>query len=142
MSKLIKGSGPVPAKGMIVGMNPGKTEVAFGKPFVGRSGKLLDRLLKYVGLEREHLYLTNIYKSGTEDDRAPTKKEIQSHFELLREEINRVQPEIILAMGDAALHALTGLKGITRSRGRLLALLPDYGYYLSSIWDFPSVSRT
>lgn len=138
MSEFIQPSGPTTARIMIVGEYPGDAELARGMPFVGMAGQELDRMLKEAGIYRSQCFVTNVVRErvpGGDIDNliAPRKAAITSaHVEfqgkhcrrpvidgisLLRQEIATVQPNVIIALGNLALWALTGQSGITSWRG-------------------------
>jgi DNA polymerase len=73
----VPGEGPRNAKIMLVGQNPGKEEVKQGRPFVGRSGKYLDKVLRENYLERKKLFITSVVKQTTPGNRKPTAQEIR-----------------------------------------------------------------
>ncbi|MBD3191835.1 MAG: uracil-DNA glycosylase [Candidatus Heimdallarchaeota archaeon] len=98
----VLGEGAKNAQAMIVGQNPGKTEEKEGRPFIGRSGKFLDKIFEKHSLNREELYITNVVKHKTPNNRKPTKKEIKACMPYLLEEINLVQPEIVVLLGNVA----------------------------------------
>lgn len=112
---------------MVIAQNPGATEVAFGRPLVGPSGRLFESLLVAVGLDRATLFLTNVYKYGTEDNREPTPEELNDGIDELRSEIQSVGARYILALGNVATRHLTGRGEITKLRGELLSLRSSYG---------------
>jgi DNA polymerase len=96
--------GPTDAKIMLIGQNPGREEVKTGRPFVGRSGKYLDKVLKKHGLDRNQLYITPVVKEPTPNNRKPTAQEIAHWMPVLENEIKKIRPEIILLMGRVAWH--------------------------------------
>lgn len=112
---MVPGSGPSPARGMIVGEAPGRKEVEQGAPFVGDSGKLLDVVLASVGVPRSEVYVTNVVKElplGSEGKiRKPYAEEIEAWRHILEGEIESVAPASILALGRTAFEALTGAVG-------------------------------
>lgn len=87
-----------------VGEAPGSREDAEGRPFVGPSGALLNRLLEAMGLAREAVYITNTVKCRPEDNRTPTADEIQACGGFLDEELLGVKPAAIVALGATAAH--------------------------------------
>ena len=109
---MVPGEGPQPATGMIVGEAPGREEVEQGRPFVGRSGKLLETALRAVGVTRESVYVTNIVKELPLDSddkiRRPTQEEIDAWMPILQSEIESTAPAAILALGRTAARTLTG----------------------------------
>lgn len=109
------GEGPQPACGMIVGEAPGREEIEQGRPFVGRSGKLLYTALRSVGIDRADIYVTNVVKElpldSDERIRRPYPDEIEAWGPILSGEIEATAPAAILALGRTAANALTGLSG-------------------------------
>src|SRR5690606_25203552 len=87
------GKGPKRRDVMIIGEAPGHREDDSGKPFVGRSGQLLMKLLKQVGWEREDVYITNAVKCRPLENRTPKKKEIEACKVYLEDEIETVKPK-------------------------------------------------
>ncbi len=107
------------ARIMIVGEGPGYHEDQSGVPFVGRSGQLLNKMLAAVQLERERdVYIANVVKCRPPDNRKPTVAEMQACFDYLKQQIEWVQPRILVLTGATALQGVTGIKKpISRSRG-------------------------
>lgn len=97
--------GPENARTMLVGQNPGQEEVKQGRPFVGRSGKYLNKVLKNNALIREQLYITALVKAPTPGNRKPYAFEIAFWLPCLEWEIKTINPEIILLMGRVAWQA-------------------------------------
>ncbi len=87
---------------MLVGQNPGVEEDEVGRPFVGRAGKYLTRVLAENGLKREDLFITNIVKHKTPKNRKPYADEIAACLPYLMEQINIIKPKKIVLMGVAA----------------------------------------
>src|SRR6476646_5430031 len=108
MTKLVQGYGPVPCDVMLIGEAPGAEEEQEGRPFVGKSGQLLQRALQDAGLSYEQVYITNVYKHRPPDNRTPTQEEIFEHWPMLVDELQAVQPKYILLMGATALFAFSG----------------------------------
>ncbi len=111
---------------MVIGEGPGEDEDAQGRPFVGRSGRLVDSLLKQAGLPRETLWVTNIVKSrpiavenGQVKNRPPNTKEIKACEIWWRNEVLLLKPKIILCLGATSAKTVTANKGfqITKDRG-------------------------
>ncbi|MFW2540997.1 uracil-DNA glycosylase [Primorskyibacter sp. 2E107] len=106
------------ARVMIVGEAPGRDEDRQGKPFVGKAGQLLDRMLSAIGLSRsESVYITNVMPWRPPQNREPRPEEIAMMLPFLRKHIALVQPEVLLVMGNISCQALLGKRGITRLRG-------------------------
>src|SRR5438128_522385 len=92
---------------MIVGEAPGRTEIKQGSPFVGPSGARLNGELAGHGWTRDAIYITNAFKGDVgPGDPDPTDEQLNDHFEILIDEIGRVQPKIIMAVGRFAARAL------------------------------------
>lgn len=104
---------------VLVGEAPGANEVEEGEPFVGRAGKKLDKLLREIGVEREELYITNLVKIRPPDNRNPHKDEIEAWNPLLEKEIEQVNPELVLTLGNFPSKELIDTnKGITSINGQ------------------------
>ena len=115
---IVFGEGEPDAKLMIVGEAPGQDEDEQGRPFVGRSGQLLDRILDSVGLHRDDIYVTNMVKYRPPGNRNPTPQEIQISEPLLLEQIKLVQPQVIATLGNVPTQYFIGTKdGITKTHG-------------------------
>lgn len=114
---MVPGEGPQPALGMIVGEAPGKQEVAEGRPFVGKSGKLLETALRAFGVSRnDEVYITNVVKEMSTDSqgkiRRPYSEEIEAWEAVLDGEIENTAPAAILTLGRVAAEALTGYQDV------------------------------
>jgi DNA polymerase len=105
---------------MIVGEGPGQNEDEQGKPFVGKSGQLLDKILESVNLSAEQdVFICNVVKCRPPENRTPTTDEAEACKGYLMEQIRLVNPKIILLTGATALKGLLGIKqGITKVRGQ------------------------
>ncbi len=87
---------------VIIGEAPGRDEDKEGEPFVGRAGKLLDKILDAINFEREEVYITNILKSRPPRNRNPHQEEIDAHLPILYKQLALIRPKIILAVGKVA----------------------------------------
>ena len=105
---------------MLIGEAPGAEEEKKGQPFLGAAGRILDQALVEAGLRREQVYISNVVKCRPPANRTPHKKEADACLTYLLEEIETIRPAIVVALGNAPLEALTGLKAITAARGRVL----------------------
>jgi uracil-DNA glycosylase len=104
---------------LLVGEGPGATEDETGRPFVGRSGQLLDRILDSIGLDRTLLYIANIVKCRPPGNRTPTSAEAEICGDHLSTQIDILEPGVILALGaSAARHLLDTKSGIGMLRGK------------------------
>ena len=98
-SRFVCGIGDIKLGVMFIGEAPGYFEDVQGKPFVGRSGKLLDRLLNEIGLSRNDIYITNLVKCRPPENRDPSEAEIECCIDILRSEVRKVHPKIIVTLG-------------------------------------------
>jgi DNA polymerase len=104
---------------MLVGEAPGADEDRLGKPFVGASGQLLDRMLGSIGLDRTSFYITNICFWRPPGNRKPTEAELVAQAPFVQRHIELVNPKVLILVGASSAHALLGTNdGITRLRGR------------------------
>jgi uracil-DNA glycosylase family 4 len=107
------------ARIMLIGEAPGRDEDLSGKPFVGRAGQLLDRMLGAIGLAEDHVYITNTVYWRPPGNRTPTPQEGQVCRPFLERQLELVEPEIVLLFGGAAAkHILDTSDGIMRIRGK------------------------
>lgn len=120
---LVFADGLAGARVMVVGEAPGRDEDIEGRPFVGRAGRLLDRMFAEIGLARDAkapagaLYITNVLPWRPPGNRTPTPEEIAMMRPFLMRHIALASPEILVVMGNTACQALLGQKGIMRLRG-------------------------
>lgn len=98
-TQAVTGDGAADAKIVLVGEAPGKDEDRTGRPFVGRAGKLLDKVLRKAGLSRGAVYITNIAKCRPPNNRKPEPGEIKACRRHLRREIRTLHPRVIIALG-------------------------------------------
>jgi uracil-DNA glycosylase len=114
------GVGDIKADWLIVGEAPGESEDLQGEPFVGQAGKLLDNMLKALGLDRNNkVYIANVLKCRPPGDRNPEPEELAQCEPFLRRQVQLLQPRIVLAMGRFAVQALLGSsEPIGKLRGR------------------------
>lgn len=103
---------------MIIGEAPGGDEDRAGKPFVGPSGQLLDKIFASIGLSEGDLYITNVINWRTPGNRNANPEEIALCLPFIRRHIELAQPKIIVLVGGVSMTALTDFKGITKSRGQ------------------------
>lgn len=119
-AKLVFGEGHPRAELMFVGEGPGADEDASGRPFVGRAGQLLTKMIEAIDLKREDVYIANVVKSRPPGNRNPEKDEVAACIPFLFRQIAAVKPKLIVALGNPAMQALLDTKiGITRMRGEL-----------------------
>ncbi|MFA6608411.1 MAG: uracil-DNA glycosylase [Candidatus Paceibacterota bacterium] len=106
------GEGSLDAHIMFVGEAPGKNEAATGKPFCGRSGKLLDEMLLSIGLSRLDIYITNLVNDRPHDNRDPNKEEIILYSPFLDEQIKIIKPKVIVMLGRLSMNYLFERAGV------------------------------
>jgi DNA polymerase len=107
------------ARVMFVGEGPGAEEDREGLPFVGRSGKLLDRMIAAIGLDRTSAYIANIIPWRPPGNRTPTPQESAICLPFIKKQIELADPDILVCLGGPSATTLLELKeGITRTRGR------------------------
>lgn len=103
-SKIVIDRGNPQAPIMIISERPGDNEDRIGKPFVGRAGELLDKMLRSIDLDPgRHVLITNVVRCKPEIDRAPTKDEVDACFPFLEKQVALVAPKVILLLGAVAL---------------------------------------
>jgi len=106
---------------MLIGEAPGYEEDKTGLPFVGRAGKLLDRMLAAIGLDRSSAYIINVLPWRPPDNRNPDLAEVAKCIPFLRRHIELYAPELIVLLGGSPLrHVLGKTEGILQSRGKWL----------------------
>jgi uracil-DNA glycosylase len=117
---VVFGVGDPAADLMFVGEAPGRDEDLQGEPFVGRSGKLLDRLvLEEIGVDRTRVYIANVVKCRPPDNRDPKPDEIAACRPYLEAQLELIDPTVVVTLGNFATKLLLGTDlGITKVRGR------------------------
>lgn len=132
--KPVPGEGSARAKIMFVGEAPGKTEALTGKPFCGRSGKMLDDMLASVGMNRSDVFITNIVKDRPQENRDPTPAEIELYGPLLEHQIDIIQPKIIVTLGRISMEYIMNAYScgehfapISKIHGEMFSGVASYG---------------
>ncbi|MFC4770185.1 uracil-DNA glycosylase [Effusibacillus consociatus] len=116
--KLVFGEGPKHARLLLIGEAPGEEEAKSGRPFVGNSGRLLNKYLAEADIERESTYVTNVLKVRPPDNRTPKKSEVKAALPFLLRQIELIQPIFIVCLGSIAVQAVIDPKAkITQIRG-------------------------
>ena len=141
-TQTVFGEGPKRARVMIVGEQPGDQEDRAGHPFVGPSGKLLDRALEEAGIDRDDVYVTNAVKhfkwergekSARRIHKKPNDAEIRACHPWLEEEIRLVQPEVVVCLGATAAQSIMGKSfRVTKERGRTVKA-PNGGTVIATV---------
>ncbi|HZP09554.1 uracil-DNA glycosylase [Methyloceanibacter sp.] len=112
------------ARLMLIGEAPGRDEDLQGRPFVGRAGQLLDRMLAAIGLDEGSVYITNTVYWRPPGNRTPTPEEIEACAPFLARQIELLSPDVLVLLGGAAAKSLLGVsEGIMRLRGKWLSYL-------------------
>jgi DNA polymerase len=133
-SRTVFEDGARDARIMFVGEAPGREEDLEGKPFVGRSGQLLDRMLASIGLDRAtNAYIANIIPWRPPGNRTPTPQEIAICEPFIRRQITLKAPDLLVCVGAPSTETLLGLKGIMKARGRLMPFTLDDGREIQAI---------
>jgi len=118
-TQLVFADGNPQSRVMFVGEAPGYDEDIVGRPFVGRSGKLLDLMMAAIGLDRTSAYIANVVPWRPPGNRTPTPQETAICLPFIRRQIELVNPDIVVCLGGPAMQTLLSIKeGITRTRGR------------------------
>jgi uracil-DNA glycosylase family 4 len=132
--KLCFARGNTEARIMLIGEAPGRDEDLQGKPFVGRAGQLLDRMLAAIGLDERQVYITNTVYWRPPGNRTPTPEEVEACAPFLARQIELLSPKILVLLGGAATKTILGTsEGIMRLRGKWLT-------YPSAIGDVPALA--
>jgi len=117
--RMVFGEGDPRARLMFIGEGPGQEEDLQGRPFVGKAGELLDKMIVAIGLDRSDIYIANVVKCRPPDNRTPTPAEAQRCLGYLKRQIELIRPEVIVLLGKTPLQELLGIStGITRMRGQ------------------------
>lgn len=146
---IVFGEGNPNAKLLFVGEGPGESEDLQGRPFVGRAGKLLDKIIEAMGMKREDVFIANVVKCRPPENRRPESEEVEACEGFLHKQIAAIDPKVIVALGSTALECLTKQEHkISEVRGTFLEfqgrkLLPTYhpAYLLRNppakkfVWD-------
>ncbi|HEV8184392.1 MAG TPA: uracil-DNA glycosylase [Chthoniobacterales bacterium] len=124
-TQTVFGTGNPDADLMFIGEAPGADEDAQGEPFVGRAGQLLTKIIETMGFARDEVYIANVLKcrpdmpAGVSGNRPPTLDEMQTCLPYLAEQIDVVQPKVLVALGATAVEGLLGTRGAMRDlRGK------------------------
>lgn len=121
-SNLVFGEGSAQADVFFIGEAPGLKEDQVGRPFIGRSGQLLTKILNEIGLKREDVYISNIVKRRPPENRDPFPSEIEKYKPYLQEQIKIINPKIIVTLGRFALNFFIPEAKISSYQGRVFKL--------------------
>ncbi|MDP2676425.1 MAG: uracil-DNA glycosylase [bacterium] len=128
------GEGSHHAKIMFIGEAPGKNEAETGRPFCGAAGKVLDKLLASISLDRKEVYVTNIVKDRPTSNRDPLPEEIKLYAPFLDRQIDIIQPKVIATLGRFSMDYImkkfgleSELQSISKMHGRMFDAKAEYG---------------
>lgn len=140
----VPGEGPLNARIMLVGQAPGRNEDVQRRPFVGRAGQLLDRLLRSAKIKREEVYITSVVQFYPPENRPPTSGEVALCLPFLKEQIEIIKPKLIVLLGNIASEALLGISNISQAHGKLIER-EDVSYFITfhpaAALRFPDIAR-
>lgn len=114
----VPGEGNPDADILFVGEGPGQKEDELGRPFVGAAGRLLEELLKHIGLTRNDVFIANVIKHRPPGNRDPLPEEVEACWPYLHRQINTIQPKVIVLLGRHALARFLPGKSISQVRGK------------------------
>jgi uracil-DNA glycosylase family 4 len=124
----VPGEGSIDAGILFIGEGPGKMEDIEGRPFVGKAGQLLTKMLAAIDLTREEVYITNVVKCRPPENRTPLPEEIEQCLPFLQKQIAFIDPHVICCLGGPAAGTVLGSgAGITKLRGTIHRYKPPEG---------------
>ena len=145
-SRTVPGEGDRSARLMFIGEGPGADEDRLGRPFVGRAGQLLTRMIEAIGKTREEVYICNVVKCRPPQNRTPTDEEAAACRPFLQRQIEGVRPRLIVLLGSTAGRCLLGesFHGVRADRGKWFFrggswILPTY--HPSALLRDPTLKR-
>ncbi len=126
----VPGEGPTSSRVMFIGEAPGAREDESGRPFVGRSGELLTSMIQEIGLSREKVFITSILKSRPPKNRTPIQAEISACRPYLEQQIEIINPQVIVLLGGVAISSLVGPWKVSEAHGRFYEV-NDRTYFMT-----------
>lgn len=140
----VPGGGPADARVMFLGQAPGAEEDRIGRPFVGRAGRFLNKILKSVGIRRKDVFITSPIRCFPPKNRKPKKDELEACRPYLNKYLAIIKPKIIVLMGEIAFHSLFPGRKLKSWRGKWLKkkgtrFLPTY--HPAAGMRFPNIRR-
>lgn len=117
--QVVKGRGPKKPRFILIGEAPGKDEDRIGRPFVGRAGKMLDRLIKFIPVKRSEIFIMNTVCCRPPNNRKPTLKEQAVCYPRMERTLKRLDCNLIVCAGAIPAQSLLGLTSVGASRQRL-----------------------
>lgn len=119
-TKYVPGEGSLTPEFMFIGEGPGETEDKFGRPFIGKAGQLLDRIIEKMGHTRESVFIGNVVKCRPPGNRDPQAVEVAACLPFLRKQIAVLKPRVLICLGRVAMNSLMGENlPISRLRGKV-----------------------
>lgn len=118
--RFVPGEGPLDSKVMFIGQAPGKNEDIQRRPFIGTSGKFLDRLINLAGLERKSVYICSVVQFFPPENRIPTDNEIGLCKIFLFKQIEVINPKLIVLLGTVASKTVANVDKVGTNHGRLI----------------------
>ncbi len=137
--QIVFGDGDHESPIMIIGEGPGENEDKIGKPFVGDAGKLLNKMLSAIDINRNKIYITNVVNYRPPQNRKPETEEIVKYSNFLREHISIINPKLLILMGSVAMEALLGPKiKISKERGNWKEIIIKQKSFLTMVTFHPA----
>ncbi len=118
--RFVPGEGPLDSDVMMIGQAPGKNEDIERRPFIGASGKFLDRLIRIAGLRRESVYIVSVVQFFPPRNRMPTRREIDTCKGFLFRQIDIINPRFVILLGSVACKTVLGLDNIAANHGKVV----------------------
>ncbi|MCA9810520.1 MAG: uracil-DNA glycosylase [Candidatus Dadabacteria bacterium] len=133
--QIVFGEGNPKARLVFVGEAPGRDEDIQGRPFVGRAGQLLNKIIEAMGLKREDVYISNIVKSRPPDNRTPTPDEMAEWEPFLFQELRSINPDVVVCLGNTASQSILKTKA---SLGSMRGKFHRYGKFKVMVTYHPA----
>ncbi|MGD0728889.1 MAG: uracil-DNA glycosylase [Candidatus Micrarchaeaceae archaeon] len=119
-SRFVPGEGPLNAEIMLVGQAPGRNEDIQLRPFIGTSGKFLDKLIGLAGLERGNVYICSVVQFFPPENRIPTDQEVEMCKPFLLRQIEIVNPKLIIMLGSLSCKTLADVEQVSKNHGKMI----------------------
>ena len=116
--RFVPGEGRLDACMMLIGQAPGANEDEQGRPFIGRSGRLLGAVMRHAGMDRKDAYITSVVQFFPPKNRLPTKKEVGLCMPFLKEQIGLIRPRYVVLLGNLASESVLGIGQVEKNHGR------------------------
>jgi len=142
--RFVPGEGPLNAKIMLIGQAPGNEEDKQQRPFVGRSGKLLDEILKKSKIKRSEIYITSAVQFFPPANRVPTAKEIELCKPFLEKQIGIIKPKFIILLGSVASKTTLGVENVDENHGKTVkkeGITYFITYHPAAALRFPEIKK-